>query len=215
MATSAFLGTFNKRILKTERIKKMEKNFCEIICVIDRSGSMASIQDDAIGGFNTFLEKQKNVLGEATLTLIQFNTEYEVTHENKPIKDIPELDKNTFSPSGMTALLDAVGKTIDNVGRRLSNTPEDNRPTKVILAILTDGEENSSKEMTLSKVKGMIDHQRDKYGWEFIFLGANQDAFTEAAKIGIRTCDTQSFVATGAGVRDAYGVTSELVSKYR
>ncbi|MFW9872522.1 MAG: hypothetical protein ACFFG0_05415, partial [Candidatus Thorarchaeota archaeon] len=146
---------------------------CEIVCIIDRSGSMASIAKDAIGGFNTFLEEQKKVKGEATLTFIQFDTDYEIIHENKPLFDVPKLNESTFQPRGATALLDAVGKTIDSVGKRLSNMQENNRPEKVIVAILTDGEENSSKEYTLSKVREMITHQRDKYQWEFIFLAAN------------------------------------------
>lgn len=187
----------------------------EIICIIDRSGSMASIANDAIGGFNTFLEDQKKVEGEATLTFVQFDTEYEVIHENKPLNDVPILDNKTFQPRGATALLDAVGKTIDNTGKRLSNTPESNRPDKVIIAILTDGEENSSKQYNLSKIKEMIQHQKEKYQWEFIFLGANQDAFAEAAKIGIDVNDTFNFASTGKGIRSAYDNMTRSVTSYR
>lgn len=187
----------------------------EIICIIDRSGSMASIASDAIGGFNTFLEDQKKVKGDTTLTFVQFDTQYEIVHENTPLNDVPILDNSTFQPKGATALLDAVGKTIDNTGKRLSNTPEGNRPDKIIVAILTDGEENSSKQYNLSKIKEMIQHQKEKYQWEFIFLGANQDAFAEAAKIGIDVKDTFNFAATSKGVRSAYSNMGSTVTSYR
>jgi hypothetical protein len=187
----------------------------EIICIIDRSGSMASIADDAIGGFNTFLNQQKKVPGEATLTFIQFDTEYEVVHENKPLEDVLELGNATYQPRGATALLDAVGKTIESTGKRLANMPEENRPDKVIVAILTDGEENSSSEYSLSKIKKMITLQKDVYNWEFIFLAANQDAFDEAAKLGISQNDTFNFAATSVGVRNAYEKMSCTVSEYR
>ena len=193
----------------------MKQELSEIICIIDRSGSMGSIKSDAIGGFNSFLEEQKKQPGEANLTYIQFNTKYEVVHENKPLKDANPIDENIFIPRGNTALLDAIGKTVDVTGRRLANMLEESRPEKVIVAILTDGKENSSTQYNLSKIKKMISHQKEKYSWEFIFLGANQDAFAEAAKIGIDAKDSFNFVATGQGVRSAYGKMSDSVSKYR
>ena len=187
----------------------------EIICIIDRSGSMTSIAKDAIGGFNTFLEEQKRIPGEASLTFIQFNTEYEVVHENMPLNNVPVLDENTFRPRGATALLDAVGKTIDNTGKRLADMSEENRPDKVIVAILTDGQENSSTQYNRSKVKEMIQHQKEQYQWEFIFLAANQDAFAEAISLGINTKDTFNFQATSVGTRSAYKNMSNAVSQYR
>jgi uncharacterized protein YegL len=187
----------------------------EIICIIDRSGSMSIIRDDAIGGFNTFLEEQKKIPGEASLTLVQFDTEYEIVHENKHLTDVPPLTIASYIPRGATALLDAIGKTIDSVGLRLSNTPKDKLPAKVIVAILTDGEENSSKQYTNEKIKSMIEHQTEKYSWEFIFLGANQDAFATAGMYGIPVINTVSFVSTGAGVRDAYTQMSNITTSYR
>lgn len=192
-----------------------KKGFSEIVCIIDRSGSMGLIRDDAIHGFNIFLDEQKKLPEEATLTFVQFDTEYEVIHENKPLRDVPNLDQSTYVPRGMTALLDAVGKTIESVGRRLSNTPEENRPQKVIFAILTDGEENSSRQFALAKIKEMITHQKETYQWEFIFLGANQDVFAEATKIGIDPAHTASFVASGAGVRSGYTTMSNTVKGLR
>lgn len=187
----------------------------EIICIIDRSGSMGSIADDAIGGFNAFLEQQKLDPGEATLTFIQFDTEYEVVHENKPLMDVPELNNSTYQPRGMTALLDAVGKTIDGVGKRLANMSEENRPDKVIVAILTDGAENSSSKYSLSQINKMVTLQKDVYNWEFIFLAANQDAFAEAAKLGIDQEDAVNFDATNQGVQNAYTNLNERVTNYR
>jgi len=187
----------------------------EIICIIDRSGSMSSIKNDAIGGFNSFLQEQKDFPGEATLTLIQFDDEYEIVHENRKIEEVPELTALTYQPRGCTALLDAIGRTVDSTGKRLANMEEGNRPEKVIVAILTDGEENSSREYSSSKVKEMIEHQKEKYNWEFIYLGANQDAFAEASKIGISSIDTVSFAATNKGIHTAYAGMSSNVSRYR
>ncbi len=193
----------------------MKEGLSEIVCIIDRSGSMGAICNDAIGGFNTFLEGQKQLPGEATLTYVQFNDKYEIIHENKPLKDVKPINKKIYVPDGTTALLDAVGKTIDAVGKRLANTPEENRPEKVIVAILTDGEENSSHHYELSSIKSMIEHQRSKYSWEFIFLAANQDAFDEAEKIGIDRMNAVNFDATGAGVKVAYAAMYDSVSSHR
>ncbi len=198
-----------------KRRMNMDKEFTEIICVIDRSGSMGMIRDDAIGGFNTFLEEQQKLPGTAYLTFAQFDTGYEIVHENMPLQDVPVLNNDTYIPRGGTALLDAVGMTINRVGKRLATLPEEERPAKVIMAILTDGEENSSREYSLEKVKGMIEHQEKKYSWEVLFLGANQDAFAEAAKIGVKLNKTVAFAATGQGVRTAYQNMSNLSAQYR
>jgi uncharacterized protein YegL len=176
---------------------------------------MGYIAKDAIGGFNTFLEEQKKVDGEAMLTFIQFDTEYEVVHENKPLMDVPELDNSTYQPRGATALLDAVGKAIDSTGKRLANMPEENRPDKIIVAILTDGQENSSSKYSTSQIKEMITLQKDVYNWEFIFLAANQDAFDEAEKLGIAEEDAINFEATGVGVVRAYSEMNERVANFR
>ena len=193
----------------------MKKGLSEIICIIDSSGSMDLIKNDAIGGFNSFLDEQKKLPGNATLTLIQFNTDYNVIHENKPLSDVNPISDKDYIPMGSTALLDAVGKTVDSTGRRLANTPEENRPEKVIVAILTDGQENASRSYDLSKISDMISHQKEKYSWEFIFLGANQDAFAEAAKIGIDSKDTINFAASSDGIRTAYSNMSDSVRAYR
>ncbi|MDB9495550.1 VWA domain-containing protein [Spirulina subsalsa CS-330] len=193
----------------------MKPGFAEIICIIDRSGSMNSIKSDAIGGFNAFLEEQKKLPSEANLTYIQFDTEYEVVHENKPLKAVDPIDKNVFIPRGATALLDAIGKTLDATGKRLAHTPEKNKPEKVIVVILTDGHENASTQYNQSKIKEMISHQREQYSWEFIFLAANQDAFSEATKIGIDAKNSFDFAATNQGIKDAYAQISHVTANFR
>lgn len=189
----------------------------EIICIIDESGSMESIRDDAIGGFNTFLDEQKKVPGEATLTLVKFNNKISTVLENEPLADVIPLSQKTYFPRRTTALFDAIGFTIDSVGKRLAATPEDARPDKVIVAILTDGQENSS--ITFKDrpdlIKEKINHQREKYSWEFIFLAANTDAFADGTVLGILPKDISSFISTSAGIRDAYIKTSTMTTGYR
>jgi uncharacterized protein YegL len=192
-----------------------KKNHAEIICILDRSGSMQSIASDAIGGFNTFIEEQKKVPGTASVSLVLFDNEYLKIYENKNLNEVETLTAETFIPRGMTALLDAVGRTINTVGERLSQTPEEDRPEKVMVCILTDGLENASTEFTKNKIKEMITHQREKYSWEFAFLGANQDAFAEAGAIGISQVYTASFLSTEEGTRKAYGHLNKMSSSYR
>jgi hypothetical protein len=189
----------------------VNENLTEIACVVDRSGSMQSIASDAIGGFNAFLEQQKAFPGEAHFTLVLFDHEYDIVHRSADIQSVTPLDATTYIPRGTTALLDAVGRTIDDLGARLAQMPEAERPGKVIFAILTDGMENASRDYTLDRVSKMIEHQRAKYGWEFIFLAANQDAIATAGRMSIQAQDAINFDATGQGVRAAYQNLSSQV----
>jgi uncharacterized protein YegL len=182
----------------------MKKDYCDINLVLDRSGSMKSIRDDTIGGVNVFLDQQKLLPGEATFSLFQFDNIYEVVVDNKLIKDVQPLTRETFVPRGCTALLDAIGKTINNVGNKLSALADDQRPEKVLVAIVTDGEENSSVEFTRSKVFDMINHQKDVYKWEFIYLGANQDAIAAGSSFGINAGSCLNYEATSAGVTKSF-----------
>lgn len=192
----------------------MKESLTEIVCVIDRSGSMQDVRSDAIGGFNSFIEEQKKVPGEATLTVVLFNDDYEFLHRGVALESV-KLDEENYVPSSNTALLDAIGRTIDDVGNRLSNTPESDRPGKVILTILTDGLENASTEYTRDRINEMIKHQREKYSWEFVFLAANQDAFAEGASMGIPSDTTMAFAATPEGTEGAWSDTSRTVSRLR
>jgi hypothetical protein len=192
-----------------------KENLTEIIVVLDKSGSMNSIKQDAIGGFNSFLKTQKELPGEALFTLVLFDTEYDMVYNGTPISLVQELNDNTYVPGGCTALLDAIGRTIDTVHARLSALAETQRPGKVIFAILTDGEENSSKEYSRSVVFDKITHYKEQNNWEFIFLAANQDAITEGVSIGISPSHTLNFTADSVGINQAMGSINQAVTSFR
>ena len=193
----------------------MNPNLCEIVCIIDRSGSMGVVRSDAIHGFNTFLAEQQKLPGEANLSLVLFNHAHETVHENVPLGDVSPLDETTYVPAGTTALLDAVGATIDSIGKRLANTAEEQRPAKIIVAILTDGEENASHNYTRAEIAERIKHQQEQYGWQFVFLAANMDAFAEAATLNIPAANTQNYVGTREGTQAGYRGMSETVTYLR
>lgn len=187
----------------------------EIVLIIDKSGSMEYIKEDAIGGFNSFLAEQKRIDREANVTLVLFDDRYQLVHDGVDIREVKKLTDATYLPSGTTALLDAVGSTVDRVGERLDATPEPEKPENVIVFILTDGKENASADYSRDKVKSMIEHQESKYGWEFIYGGANQDAFAEAGSLGIKAENAFDFDATGKGTREAYVQSSDMVASFR
>ena len=185
----------------------------EIVCIIDRSGSMQAIRQDAIGGFNQFLEAQKAVPGEALFTLALFDHEYLLVQDAVPLDNANPMSNETFVPRGTTALLDAIGRTVNSIGARLHASQS--KPDKVIVLILTDGAENASTEFSSAKIKEMIEHQQQKYAWEFVFLGANQDAITAGAAIGIPAHNTVQFAADAQGTADAYRSMSVMSTAYR
>lgn len=188
----------------------MNKNLTDIVMVVDRSGSMQSIREEAEGGLNAFVEDQKKQTGDARLTLVQFDTEYEFVHDGMPVKDVPKF---TLVPRGWTALLDAVGRAVVQTGARLEKLPESDRPGLVVFVVVTDGQENSSKEFKLAKVKEMIEHQQNVYGWKFIYLGANQDSFAEAGKMGFAAAGVADYTEQTSG--KAYAKASNLVGTMR
>ena len=192
-----------------------DANLTEIICVIDRSGSMAQIRDDAIGGFNTFLSEQQKLPGQAKLTLVLFDHEYQVLHDGLDIQQVQELNHQTYIPRGSTALLDAIGHSMELVGKRLEQMPAKERPGTVVMAILTDGQENSSTGYAHDQIFSMIKHQKEVYAWEFVFLAADQGAFAVAEQLAIGKSNTQVFATTGKGVRGAYTSISKVVSLTR
>jgi len=193
------------------------RDVTEIVIILDESGSMSTKVNDVIGGFNKFISEQKKVPGEANVTLATFNSPgtYEQVFSRKPLINVEELNTKTYSPGGMTALLDAVGRTIDYEGECLRNIDEPQRPDKIMFIIITDGEENSSTEYKKSRILEMIEHQTEVYKWQFIYLGANQDAFSEAASMGIPTINALNYVADQKGFVSAYSSMSECVSSYR
>jgi uncharacterized protein YegL len=184
--------------------------------ILDRSGSMKSIASDTIGGFNQFIEDQKKVTSDETLvSLYQFDNEYTPVFENRPLAAIEALTAATFVPRGNTALLDAIGKTIVSTGEFLAKMPEDQRPSLVIMVIITDGQENCSTEYTRAQIFEMTQHQTEVYKWQFVFLGANQNAIAEGQKIGMRAVNSMSYAANSVGIGATYGAVSSNLAKSR
>ena len=190
----------------------MKNGLTETIFILDRSGSMGHLTEDTIGGYNAMLEQQKNDPGEAKITTVLFNDNYYMLHNCVDVNEVSPMTNLDYTAYGMTALLDAVGMTIDLVGKRLAITPEDERPEKVIFVITTDGEENSSREYTKSKVKEMIEHQQDVYNWTFMFLGANIDAVGEAQSLGINTRFARGYTASSRGTESLYSAVADTIS---
>lgn len=193
----------------------MKKNYCHIVGILDRSGSMSDIKNDVIGSYNEFLRKQREIDGKCTISLYQFDDRYDVVYENKDIKDAPKLTDKTFVPRGWTALLDAIGRTINTVGKQLYDLKESERPEKVVVFIQTDGKENQSKEFTRSQIFEMIKHQREKYKWEFVFLGADQDAISVGTSYGIGAANSMTFAKSSKGNKMAYCSLTSNLSSYR
>lgn len=193
----------------------MKDNLTEIVFILDRSGSMQALTEDTIGGYNAFIEEQKKQDGEANLTTVLFDDRYEVLHDSVNIKDVKPLTNNEYTARGMTALMDAVGRTINSVGDRLSKMDEADRPSKVIVVITTDGMENASTEFTKKQIKDMITHQTEKYNWQFMFLGANIDAASEAQSIGISPQFASNYCYTKVGTDALYKTMSKTVASYR
>lgn len=193
----------------------MNEHLTELIFILDRSGSMAGLEKETIGGFNSLVKKQCTLPGKTAVTTVLFDEEYEVLWDGRDA-DQAVLTEKDYYVRGMTALLDAVGKTILRVGQRLATTAEEERPVKVLFVITTDGYENASKEFSYEKVNEMIRHQQEKYNWEFLFLGANIDVAKEAGQLGVHEEDTCQFEATPDGVKEMYAsVQMKLAEKRR
>lgn len=188
----------------------MNRNLTDITLVVDRSGSMQAIRADAEGGVNAFLRQQAELPGEATITLVQFDTRYEFLARGVPVQDCPAYK---LVPRGGTALLDAVGRAINETGERLRQIPEAERPGLVIFVVMTDGQENSSREFSRAQIKTLIQHQTEQYQWQFTFLGADQDAFAEAESLGMQVGGAACFAF--AKVDRAYANTGNKVKRMR
>ena len=193
----------------------MTDKHTEIVCVLDRSGSMASMGDEPIGGFNRFLEEQKELEGEAELTLVLFDDQYEVIHNGVDLKEVPELTKEIYYPRGMTALLDAVGKAVNTVDGRLNKYKDEYQPEKVIVVILTDGQENSSHEFKKEDLKKKIEELQKEKKWEFIFMGSDMESFDDARGMGLQASMCDSYQATSGGLRSGYASLGKSVTRSR
>ncbi len=193
----------------------MKINRTELVFILDRSGSMAGLESDTIGGFNSMLEKQQKEEGEAIITTVLFDNEYQLLHDRFDIHNIRPLTNNEYFVRGSTALLDAVGKTINKTVNVQKHIGEGERADKVLFVIITDGMENASCEYSKNQVKHMIEREKEKYGWEFIFLGANIDAVATARSYGIHSDRAANYYADAMGTKVFYSAVSEAVSEYR
>ena len=185
-----------------------------IAVVLDRSGSMESLRDDAVGGFNSFLQEQKDAPGSAMFTLAQFDHEYIVVHDGVPIEDVSPLDRNTFVPRGGTALLDAIGRTVNVMEAKIGKMPDDEKPSRMIVATLSDGQENQSQEFTKSAIEKVI-KERSGSGWDFVFLSAGLDQFADAAEIGVSANLYAAGVQGSAGMKGVIGGVGKQIANYR
>lgn len=194
-------------------------NYTHVSFLIDESGSMGSVRDDVIGGFNTLMAEQRKAEGKLTVSVCKFGTHlknnYELVWDRVVDAEVPDLSADTFAPNGSTPLLDAVGKHINDLGNTLRELPEDERPSTVILVIMTDGRENSSREYSRSQISEMVKRQETEYQWTFVYTGANVDAFAESSSIGISSKNAVGYKSTSAGTRRGYEVLSKNLLRAR
>jgi hypothetical protein len=189
-------------------------NWTEIICILDRSGSMAGLEGDTIGGFNAFLERQRKEPGRARMTLVLFDDRIEVPWKHVDIEGEQALDADTYWVRGSTALLDAVGRTVNEVRGRIKTSHEAERPTGVVVLVITDGHENASQEYNWHQVRKLVD-ETQKDGWEYVFLGADIDAFEAAAQLSMATGSASQVVKSRTGFQEAYSKMNRAVSNVR
>ena len=193
----------------------MKKNLTELVFILDRGGSMAGLEKDTIGGFNAMIEKQRAEAGEAIISTVLFDNTSEVIHDRLTLENVPRLTEKEYYVRGCTALLDAVGGAIHHIGNVHKYAREEDRPEKTLFVITTDGMENASRRYTYDKVKAQIIRQKEKYGWEFLFLGANIDAHREAARFGIDEDRAANYHADRQGTGVIYEAVSETVCNFR
>lgn len=193
----------------------MKKDLTEIVFILDRSGSMAGLEADTIGGFNAMIEKQKGEPGQALVSTVLFDNEIQVIHDRVPLEKIPPLTEKEYFVRGCTALLDAVGGAIHHIGNVHKYAREEDRPEKTLFVITTDGMENASLAYSYDRVNAMIRRQQEKYGWEFLFLGANIDAAREAGRFGIRPECAADYHADSKGTAVVYESVCQAVHQVR
>lgn len=193
----------------------MKKGLTEMVFILDRSGSMGGLEDDTIGGFNGLIEQQRKVAGEAVVSTVLFDDRFEVLHDRIAIQRIPPMTRYQYFVRGTTALFDAVGRSIRKIGDVQKRTPEEARAEKVVFVITTDGMENASREYTGADVKALISRQKERFGWEFIFLGANVDAVAEAARFGIGADRAANYHADAQGTKKNFEGIHRAVSELR
>ena len=193
----------------------MKKGLTEVVFILDRSGSMAGLEKDTIGGFNAMLEKQRRGEGQALISTVLFSNESAVIHDRVDARDVPPLTEKDYFVCGCTALLDAVGGAIHHIGNVHKYAREEDRPERTLFVITTDGMENASRHYDLRRVRTMIERQKARYGWEFLFLGANIDAVDTAARLGIDADRAANFHCDAQGTQLNYEAVSDAVSAMR
>lgn len=189
----------------------MKKNLTEIVFILDRSGSMAGLESDTIGGFNAMLEKQKKLDGECLVSTVLFDNESEVIHDRVRLEKVNPMTYRDYFVRGCTALLDAIGGAIHHIGNVHKYARDEDVPEKTLFVITTDGMENASRRYDADKVRHMVERQKEKYGWEFIFLGANIDAVSEASRIGIGADRAVTFTNDSEGIEENYSALNDVV----
>ncbi len=193
----------------------MKKGLTEVVFILDRSGSMAGLEKDTIGGFNAMLEKQRRGEGQALISTVLFSNESAVIHDRVDAREVPPLTEREYFVCGCTALLDAVGGAIHHIGNVHKYAREEDRPERTLFVITTDGMENASRHYDLRRVRAMIERQKARYGWEFLFLGANIDAVDTAARLGIDADRAANFHCDAQGTQLNYEAVSDAVSAMR
>jgi hypothetical protein len=189
------------------------KNYTDVTVLVDRSGSMQSIKQDMEGAFAQFVKEQSAVTtDECVASLYQFDTECDSIYTNRPIATVPKME---IVPRGMTALYDAMKQVIDRTGERLARLSESERPARVVFVVITDGEENSSRHTTASALKELVEQQQSRYNWQFVYLGANQDAMLAAREFGLKSNYTYSYTADTFGTKSAWSAVSNSLTAYR
>jgi len=193
----------------------MKNGLTELVFILDKSGSMGGLEADTIGGYNSMLAKQKAVDGECCITTVLFDNNYELLHDRIDMKAVSPITEKEYRVGGSTALLDAIGRTIHKIGNAQEHTAEDFRAEKVMFVIITDGAENSSREYTAEKVKALIERQKERYGWEFVFLGANIDAVGTARRYGIAPDRAIDYLSDSEGTKLNFKVMASAVATFR
>lgn len=195
----------------------MKDGYTHIAVILDRTGSMESIRDDTIGGFNAFLNAQKVEPGLATLTLVQFDSQdpYEIVYQFKPMREVPELTRETFVPRASTPLLDAMGRGINDLEKNIADMAEEDRPSRMVMVIITDGQENSSREFRKDQIEKMIKEKQEKSAWQFVFLSADLAAIGDALASGMHAASVLGHDKDRHGTSAAWASLSRSISDYR
>lgn len=193
----------------------MKENFTELVFILDRSGSMQSLTDDTIGGFNSLIEKQRGVEGGCVVSTVLFDSHSTVLHDRVPLTEVKPMTRNDYVPQGNTALIDAIGGAVKHIGNIHKYARPEDIPEHTMFVIITDGMENASRQYTADKVRAMIERQKDRYGWEFIFIGANIDAVETASRFGISEDRAVDYLADAQGTAVAYAASCDAIGEMR